>query len=87
MLKKAAQFLHHVLPSILKPLRVLWNEIIGFAFLIFAVLAAFRVYNFLRDFDGSADAIFGVTISAAFCILMAYFGFSSFWRARKISRS
>lgn len=39
VLSMAGKFLSHVLPAILRPLRVLWNQVIGFVFLVFAVLA------------------------------------------------
>lgn len=81
------KFYEHVVPGVIKPLRVLWNEVIGFIFLAFAVLAGFQAFRAWRGFDGSADSLFRLTLAGLFCLIMGAFGVSSFVRARKISRS
>jgi hypothetical protein len=80
------QFLRHVLPTIIKPIRVLWNELIAFVFVVFAVVAGFSTYRALRDFDGDADSLFRVVLTSVFALIMLFFGLTSFLRARKISR-
>ncbi len=78
--------LKHVVPAVVKPLRVLWNEVIGFVFLVLGVLMAFSTYRNFRDLDqhGSPIPLIGGSL---FALLMIYFGVSSFLRARRISRS
>ena len=80
------QFFKHVVPAIVKPMRVLWNEIIGFVFLCLGVMMGFSTYRNFRDVDehGSPLPLIGGSL---FALLMLYFGVSSFLRARKISRS
>jgi hypothetical protein len=86
------EFVKHVVPAILKPARTLWNEVIGFLFICFAVVFGFKAVRLYLDFSkatgdqGSADLVrFAM---AGFCtLLMLWFGISSFLRARKISRS
>lgn len=80
------QLLRHVLPAVLKPLRVLWHEIIGFVFLALGVMMGFSTYRNFRDVDhhGSPLPLIG---GGLFALLMLYFGVTSFLRARKISRS
>ena len=83
------EFVRHVIPAVLKPARTLWNEIIGFFFLCLAVVFGFNTFrtylNFARDGD---SGLFVKMIMAGFCcLLMLYFGISSFLRARRISRS
>jgi len=74
--------LRHVLPAVVKPIHTLWNEVIGFLFLCFAVLFGFQAVRYLLH-DDYVRLFF-----AGFCtLLMAWFGISSFLRARKISRS
>jgi hypothetical protein len=71
-----------MLPGVVRPLHVLWNQVIGFFFIVLAVIpvpSAIRSYN--------AGNIPHLLLSSAFVILMGTFGLSSFWRARKISRS
>jgi hypothetical protein len=86
MLARSRQFMEHVLPAVIKPLRVLWNQIIGFAFAVFAVIAAPRAVKSVREFDGDAQSLFEVLLTAAFVLTMAAFAIQSFWRARKVSK-
>ena len=81
------KFLGHVMPGIIRPLRVLWNEIIGFVFLVLALWAIPSVVRSVRQFEGDAGSFFRVVLSFSFAGLMAAFGVASFLRARRISRS
>lgn len=81
------QFLAHVLPAVARPLRILWNQIIGFLFLVLALMAAPRLVRALREFDGDLRSLFEVLLTAIFLLVMGGFAVSSFWRAHKISRS
>jgi hypothetical protein len=87
MLARLRQFLHYVLPAVARPARILWNQVIGFLFLVLALVAAPRLLRALHDFDGDLRSVFEVLLSAIFVVVMAGFGLSSFWRAHKISRS
>lgn len=82
--RKAGKFIHHVVPGVIRPLRVLWNEIIGF---IFLVLAGFTIVSTVRRTAGDPNSFWLFVGGIAFGIVMACFGLSSFLRARKISRS
>jgi hypothetical protein len=84
MIKK---FFSHVMPGVMKPLRVVWNQVIGFLFLMFAVLSFRSVYKSYTEFNGGGQSIFQLTISVLFVLIMSFFGITSFLRARKISRS
>ncbi len=81
------KFFAHVIPSVIKPLTVIWNQMIGFTFLVFAVFSGRSVYKAVVEFDGDGESIFRVGLTGIFAVLMAFFGISSFLRARKISRS
>jgi len=81
------KFLSHVMPGVIRPLRVLWNEIIGFIFVVLAVWAVPSAIRNVRQFEGDAESFFRVVLSFSFAGLMAYFGIASFLRARRISRS
>jgi len=82
-----SKFLSHVLPGVIRPLHALWNEVIGFLFIVFAVVAGFYVIRAVRAFDGDVEGLFRIVLPALFGVVMGYFGVSSFLRARKISRS
>jgi len=81
-LKHSGRFLRHVIPAVLRPLRTLWNELIGFLFLTMGTVFGLSAFRSLRAGQGLQ-----CFVAAASAILMAGFGISSFWRARKISRS
>ncbi len=78
-------FLAHVLPGVIRPIHALWNEVIGFVFIMFAVGAAFSAWRSMRTGDSSDG--FKALVAGAFALIMAFFGISSFLKARKISRS
>jgi hypothetical protein len=84
-LQQGRLLVKHIVPALIKPLHTLWNEVIGFLFLSFAVIfGGYAVRYYLRGGDGDGARLF----IAVFCtLLMAWFGISSFRRARKISRS
>jgi len=84
---KAGRFIEHVMPGVVRPLRVLWHEIIGFIFIVLAVIfgsSAIRNYHQLQSEEIS---FLRVAVSLVLPLLMAYFGITSFLRARRISRS
>jgi hypothetical protein len=88
----ARQFIKHVVPAVLKPTRVLWNELIGFIFTLFTVIFAFKTGRLAMDYAKDTPAQAGVDLGrlsiAGFCTLvMLFFAIGSFLRARRISRS
>ena len=87
MLALGRKFLSTVVPGVLRPLRVLWNEMIGFVFLCLAGVAAPKTFQYWQKFDGGPEALFKLLLTALFLVTMLGFGLSSFFRARKISRS
>jgi len=80
------KFVEHVLPGVVKPLHVLWNEVIGFLFLAFGVLLIRPVYHSYRDLDGDPANLVKLALSAFFMLVMMFFGVHSFWKARRIAR-
>lgn len=87
MFRKIRTFTQTVIPAIIKPLHVLWNEMIGFAFLVFAIISGFSTFRAWRAFDGSGDSVLRLVLSGFFAFVMAWLGISSFLKARKISRT
>jgi hypothetical protein len=80
------QFLQHIVPAVMRPLRILWNQIIGFVFLVLALWAAPRTIHSIRNFEGDLESLFRLLLSSTFILLMGGFGIYSFWRARKASK-
>jgi hypothetical protein len=87
MFRVVNQFLGHVVPRVIQPMRVLWNEIIGFLFLVLAAWSIPHGVRVVREFDGDMGSVFRLVLSVLFTALMAGYGIYSFLRARKISRS
>ncbi len=84
MFSLAGKFLKYVLPGVIRPMRVLWNQLIGFLFLVLATTIITEAIRRSSDQSrGPAMLIVGVL----FGIFLAYFGISSFLRARRISRT
>ena len=93
-IRHGREFVRHVVPTVIKPARILWNEVIGFLFLSFAAIFGFKTFRYGMDLASAANAKADTTgelirlAMAGFCTLvMAWYGLSSFRRARKISRS
>ena len=81
------KFISHVLPGVIRPLHILWNQIIGFLFICLAIGTIPSLIRSWRTFDGDAQSIFRLGLTLVFAVIMGAYGISSFWRARKISRS
>jgi hypothetical protein len=73
-------FFSHVMPSIIRPIHILWNQMIGFVFIVLAVAFGYRVIR-------GKESLGLQLVGAAFVILIGWYGVSSFWKARKISKS
>jgi hypothetical protein len=80
--KHAGLFLKHVVPAAAKPVHTLWHEILGFVFLVFAGIGAFKIWQH----PGSLPPL-QLGIVVIFVLVMAWYGVSSIRRARKIARS
>jgi hypothetical protein len=80
------QFIRHVLPAVIRPLRVLWNEIIAFIFFVLAIVVGFNTWrNFNQGQNSGNPAL--LLMGGGFALMLLYFGVSSYMRARRISRS
>jgi hypothetical protein len=75
-------FLRHVVPAVVKPLHALWNQVIGFLFLLFGSIFGLRTARYMYSHDMMRSAIGGIATA-----IMAYYGIGSFLKARRISRS
>jgi hypothetical protein len=87
MARIVGNFVRHVLPQIVKPIRALWNEVIGFLFLALAAIPLPRTVRHWQEFNETGQGLGRVLMASVFITMMAGFGIHSFLRARKISRS
>ncbi len=76
------------LGGFLKPFRhvggIVWLEVTGFFFLLFAVLFAFRLW---QNWSGLSRQPVQRGFIIAVAVVFVYLGLSSFWRARRRSQS
>jgi hypothetical protein len=91
-IRHGGSFLKHIIPAVVKPMHSLWNEVIGFFFLCFAVFFGIRTYSYYTKYQEAAPAmaaseLMRVVTTAFFALVFVYFGVSSFLKARRISRS
>jgi hypothetical protein len=86
MWKLAGKFAKTVIPGVIKPLHVLWNEMIGFIFLVFAITGGFSAFRSYRAMEANPDALPRLLVTIVFALIMGGFAFGSFARARKIAR-
>lgn len=82
----AQRFAQHVVPEVVRPARVIWNQAIGAIFLLFATLFLGNAVAYYRQMatDPNRTVAFGFSLFLG--ILMAFFGIASFMKARKIGR-
>jgi|HubBroStandDraft_6_1064221.scaffolds.fasta_scaffold1734939_2 hypothetical protein len=83
---KFQQFMGHVVPQVIRPLRVLWNQLMGFIFLVLAAGATPSAVHNFREFHGDFESSMRVALVFIFVALMLYFGITSLLRARRITR-
>ena len=81
------RFFQHVLPAVLKPLHVLWNEMIGFFFAVMSLFILLGLVRGVMDFKGDADSFFKIVLMGIAFLVMAAYGLQSYFKARKISRT
>jgi hypothetical protein len=80
--RQSGKFIKHVVPAAVKPLHVLWHQVLGFLFLSLAAYGAWKVW---RNEENIAPPLFAIAI--VFVIVMGAYGISSFLKAQRISRS
>jgi hypothetical protein len=83
MFSMAKKFLGHVVPGVVRPIHILWNQVIGFFFIVLALLP---IHSIIRDWNRD-DSGPRLALEIPFAVMMAGFGIHSFLRARKISKS
>ncbi|MBL8210019.1 MAG: hypothetical protein JNK87_04875 [Bryobacterales bacterium] len=87
MAGKVGKFFQHVLPGVIRPIMVLWNEMIGFVFIVLGLVPLPSAYRAWRELEAGTDGPFRLLLTVSFSVVMLYFGITSFLRARKIQRS
>lgn len=81
----AKRFAQHVVPEVVRPARIIWNQAIGGVFFLFAVLFFGNAFRYYDAKTGSNNTV-GLAFSIFLGSVMGFFGVTSFLRARRITR-
>ena len=84
MLDVAKKFVDSVVPAVIKPLRVLWNEIIAFVFFVLAAVTLPSAWRSYKNFNGDFENLGRLVMTAIFGLVMLAYGLHSLFRARKL---
>jgi hypothetical protein len=80
------RYLAEAASRIWRVLRALFQEVVGFVFLVLAAWGALWLVKSFQKFNGEGEALFKMAVVAIFVVMMGGFGVSSFRNARRISR-
>ena len=81
----AKRFAQHVVPEVVRPARVIWNQAIGALFFVLATPALFKAIQLYRTLDTDPQGSFRLGVALIFIAVMVFFGINSFLRARRIA--
>ena len=82
----AQKFAQHVVPEVVRPARIIWNQAIGGVFLVFVVAAISSAIRYVDFRTGQVINPLGLGLSLIFGIVTLSFAISSFLKARRIGR-
>ena len=82
----ARRFATHVVPEVVRPARVIWNQAIGALFFVLALPALLKAFQLYRGLSADPKNSFSLGLSLVFSAVMIFFGAASFMKARRISR-
>lgn len=82
----AQRFAQHVVPEVVRPARVIWNQAIGAMFVVLAVPAIFKAVEIYPGLGNDPKAPFAFGLSLVFAAVMAFFAANSFIKARRVAR-
>jgi predicted phage tail protein len=85
-LSHAQKFAQHVVPEVIRPARIIWNQAIGGIFLLFAVMFFGNGFRYFDSKTGVIHNPVGFGFSLFLGLVMAFFGITSFLKARRIGR-
>ena len=84
--ESAKRFATHVVPEVVRPARVIWNQAIGALFFVLAIPALVKAVQLYRDLKTDpSKSSFGLLLAAIFVTVMVIFGIASFVKARRIA--
>lgn len=81
----AKTFANTVVPEVVRPARVIWNQAIGAIFLILALPAVNKAIQVLRQPQQDEQSTFALILSIIWSVVMIALGLLSLLKARRIA--
>ncbi|GAB4367381.1 MAG: hypothetical protein OHK0021_10750 [Bryobacter sp.] len=81
------RFFQTVLPGIIKPLHVLWNELISFFFGVFALVLGLSLARDVYAYKGDGEGLFRLILLGIAFVVMSTYAIQSYLKARRIGKS
>ncbi len=72
-----------VLGSVLKAAHILWLQITGVFFVLFALAGGIAYWKEYKAWTAGKIGPGRAVLALAFCVIFAWFGVTSFWRAKR----
>ncbi len=85
-IEHARRFATHVVPEVVRPARVIWNQAVGGVFLLFALLFFGYTVKYIRALNTDSGNPVALAFSAFLGVVMLFFGIGSFRTARRIGQ-
>jgi hypothetical protein len=82
----AKKFAQHVVPEVVRPARIIWNQAIGAIFGIFAFLFFGYTVKYVRALNTPATNPVALAFSAFLGAIMLFFAWSSFRAAKRVNQ-
>jgi uncharacterized membrane protein YcjF (UPF0283 family) len=82
----ARKFAQHVVPEVVRPARVLWNQAIGAVFVLFGLLFGGYAVKYFRTIHGSESNPVALAFSSFLAAVMLFFGWTSFRAAKRVGQ-
>ncbi len=83
--ENAKLFANHVVPEMVRPARVIWNQAIGALFFVLAIPAAMKALQLYHDLPNEPKNFVALALCSISAVVMISFGISSFAKARRIA--
>ncbi len=82
----AKKFATHVVPEVVRPARIIWNQAIGGIFMLFALLFFGYAVKYVRAWNTPTSNPVALAFSAFLGAVMLFFGIGSFRTAKRIGQ-
>ncbi len=84
--ESARKFAQHMVPHVVRPAQIIWNQAIGAVFLLVAMGVFSSAYKYSKTLSTNPGSRIGFGFAIFFGAILAFYGIASFMKARRIAR-